>query len=79
MASILHVLVFTEVPRSAVCKGRIYLICLKLTNPLCLEIKQASEGGGKVPSLEMIRCRNIVSFEPYFAGQIAIDVVPVVT
>lgn len=33
MASILRVLTSTELPCSAVCEGRIYLICLKLTNP----------------------------------------------
>lgn len=47
--------------------------------PPVLGNKASLRRGGKVPSLEMIRCRNIVSFEPYFAGQIAIDVVPVVT
>lgn len=34
---------------------------------------------GKVPTSEMIRCYNTVSFEPYSVGQTAIDVVPVVT
>lgn len=33
MASLLQVLISTELLCSAVCKGRMYLICLKLTNP----------------------------------------------
>lgn len=78
MASLLHVLISTEVLCSAVCKGGIYLICLKLTNPPVRRNK-TNLRRGKVPSSEMIRCYNAVSFEPNSVGQAAIDVVPIVT
>lgn len=70
-----------HIHRSAVLcslQGGIYLICLKLTNPPVLRNK-TNLRRGKVPSSEMIRCYNAVSFEPNSVGQAAIDVVPIVT
>lgn len=55
MASILHVLIFAKLPCSAVCKGRIYLICLKLTNPPVHGNKTNLRRGESSLS-EMIRC-----------------------